>query len=183
MIFNKNPTTTPSQQRMTISNAWMTHGSNQSKKELWRQKVQCLHEVRAVATTTGFKYYFDKQGGVYIWYKGKLRKQHPIKPKNPQTLKHNPNGGYLCLSSKSGPKFGKSNRGSMYLHRGVAFAFPEICGEPNLLRTQVDHRNNNMYDNRAKNLQWLSPSENCRKKSINQQSTIINQQSICFKSI
>jgi len=157
---------TPSPQWMTISMARMTHGSNLSKKELWRQKVRCVHEVRAVATNTGYKYYFDKQGGVYIWWKNELRKQHPVKLMNKRTLLHNKNGGYKKICCGSGKSQGSSDRGCMYIHRGVALAFPEICGVPNLIQNQVDHKNDDMYDNRANNLQWLSPSENCRKKKF-----------------
>jgi len=122
------------------------------------------HLVRAVATKTGFLYYFDTQGGSYIWSKGKLKLQHPKICRHKQQLKHNRNGGYLVLCNTTGNALGKSNRGRIFVHRGVAQAFPEICGTPNLFRNQVDHINNQMYDNRARNLQWLSPSENSAKR-------------------
>jgi len=150
----------------------MTPGSIRTPTGMksWSKLIKVIHEVRAVATKTGYKYYFDKQGGAYIWYKDQLRKQHPIKLKNPKTLEHNRDGGYMYLTSMAGACNGIYNRGSMYVHRGVALAYPEICGLPDLINTQVDHKNNNKYDNRAKNLQWLSPSENTKKRTIQKKS-------------
>lgn len=45
------------------------------------------------------------------------------------------------------------------IHRLVAFAFPEICGEYSE-GLQVDHINTVRNDNRAVNLRWVTPTEN-----------------------
>lgn len=49
-----------------------------------------------------------------------------------------------------------------YVHRLVAFAFPEICGRPDSTKTQINHINEVKSDNRAENLEWISPSGNVR---------------------
>lgn len=116
-----------------------------------------LHEVRAVPTKTGYLYYFDAYGHAYIWYQGGLRTASLQSPKNKQTLKHNKGGGYLLLRNGTSSKCGR-----MYIHRGVAYAFPEICGTPDLFRNQVDHINGDRFDNRASNLRWVTASENVK---------------------
>lgn len=121
-----------------------------------------LHEVRAVPTKTGYPYYFDAYGHAYIWWQGGLRVATPTSSRNKQVLKHNKGGGYLQLRGgvTAANKTGK--RGTMYIHRGVAFAFPEICGTPDLFRNQVDHINGDRFDNRASNLRWVTASENTK---------------------
>lgn len=123
-----------------------------------------LHEVRAVPTKTGYPYYFDAYGHAYIWWKGMLRPATLHIPKNKQTLKHNKGGGYLQLRSWAGKSLGPYSRGYMYVHRGVAYAFPEICGTPDLFRNQVDHINGDRFDNRASNLRWVTASENVKAR-------------------
>ncbi|MCQ2328775.1 MAG: HNH endonuclease [Paludibacteraceae bacterium] len=121
-----------------------------------------LHEVRAVPTKTGYLYYFDAYGHAYIWWQGMLKPVTPQSCKNKQTLKHNKGGGYLRLVSTSGSNYGAANRGRMLVHRGVAYAFPEICGSPDLFRNQIDHINGDRFDNRASNLRWVTASENMK---------------------
>ncbi len=113
-----------------------------------------LHEVRAVPTKTGYPYYFDACGHAYIWWRGMLKAVTPQSCKNKQVFKHNKGGGYLLI--------GGSANSHMYIHRGVAYAFPEICGSPDLFRNQIDHINGDRFDNRASNLRWVTASENVR---------------------
>ena len=47
-----------------------------------------------------------------------------------------------------------------YIHRLVAFAFPEICGMPTTERCQINHINEIKTDNRPENLEWVSPKIN-----------------------
>lgn len=49
-------------------------------------------------------------------------------------------------------------------HRLVAFAF--IPNPEPVNKTQVDHINNHRSDNRAENLRWASPSENCQNTGL-----------------
>ena len=53
----------------------------------------------------------------------------------------------------------KDNYTNIGVHRLVAWAFPEICGEYSE-GLQVDHINTIRNDNRPENLRWVTPSEN-----------------------
>lgn len=52
-----------------------------------------------------------------------------------------------------------NTRKRFYIHRLVAKAFPEICGNM-FLNCQVDHINTIRNDNRAINLRWVTAKEN-----------------------
>ena len=62
--------------------------------------------------------------------------------------------GYLMvhLSKNDGGKF-------FQVHRLVAFAFPEICGEW-FKGAQVNHKDENKANNRAENLEWCTSKYN-----------------------
>lgn len=126
------------------------------------------HEVRSAKTSKGFAYYFDKVGNPYIWCivgknKGMLVLQKPWSKHSPRfDATNRGKQWYLQLTSAAGACYGKRDRGVLLVHRGVAMAFPEICGEPDLFRNQIDHINGDKHDNRACNLRWVSPSENMK---------------------
>ena len=63
--------------------------------------------------------------------------------------------GYLrvCLHKDKGEKQDYS------VHRLVAFAFPEICGEW-FKGADCNHKNEDKSDNRAENLEWVSRIDN-----------------------
>lgn len=62
--------------------------------------------------------------------------------------------GYLGVSlCKGGVKK------KLFIHRLVAFAFPEICGEY-FEGAVCNHKNENKLDNRAENLEWCTVAEN-----------------------
>ena len=68
-------------------------------------------------------------------------------------LKHKDNGnGYETVTMP--------NSKYMYVHRIVAFAFPEICGEW-FEGAEVDHIDGNTHNNKPQNLRWVTRKENC----------------------
>lgn len=128
------------------------------------------HEVRQAKTSKGFAYYFDKVGNAYIWCvkgntKGMLVLQKPSSRLSPCSIATGRGKqGYLFLKSGSGSCYGKNDKGCLLVHRGVAMAFPEICGLPDIFRNQIDHINGDKHDNRACNLRWVSQSENMQAR-------------------
>lgn len=77
--------------------------------------------------------------------------------KTGKILKNIDNGqGYCKVRLSNG-----SHKDYIYIavHRLVAWAFPEICGEYKE-GLQVDHLNTIRDDNRPENLRWVTPSEN-----------------------
>lgn len=71
-----------------------------------------------------------------------------------RVLKQKMNRGYLqVLLSK------ECKRITLYVHRLVGMAFPEICGQFRE-EAEVDHINTVRTDNRAENLHWVTRKEN-----------------------
>lgn len=139
------------------------------------------HEVRPAKTNTGFAYYFDKVGNAYIWCvggtnKGMLVLQKPSgKPSRCTIATNRGKQGYLYLKNAAGACLGKCDRGHLYVHRGVAMAFPEICGLPDIFHNQIDHINGDKHDNRVCNLRWVSCSENMKASYAARRAKDINQ--------
>lgn len=128
------------------------------------------HEVRPAMTNKGFAYYFDKVGNAYIWSvigntKGMLVLQKPnSKPSPSRAASHHSKQWYLLLHNHKCVINGKHIHDDLLVHRGVAMAFPEICGLPDIFRNQIDHINCDKHDNRACNLRWVSQSENIQAR-------------------
>lgn len=87
----------------------------------------------------GFPYEVSSEGSI----KGLLRKK---------ALKPWPRGDYLAVHLGS--------RATISVHRAVALTFLGPCPEGQ----QVSHRDGNRYNNRASNLEYLSPKENTFRK-------------------
>lgn len=70
------------------------------------------------------------------------------------SLSNDKNGYKLCTL------FSANSRKMFRVHRIVARAYPEICGEW-FDNCQIDHKNTICGDNRANNLKVCTPKENC----------------------
>ena len=145
-------------------------------------KVQLFtHEVRPAKTSKGFAYYFDKVGNAYIWCvgganKGMLVLQKPYSKASPSRIaSHRDKQWYLRLTRLIDRGQGKIINANLYVHRGVAMAFPEICGLPDIFRNQIDHINGDKHDNRVCNLRWVSPSENVRAAVAAKRAAAVNR--------
>lgn len=76
---------------------------------------------------------------------------------------HKPSGHILVQVVKKGYLFVSLKGTNRPVSRIVAYAFPEISGEPKP-EFDVDHIDNNPLNNKAENLQWLSHYDNNRKE-------------------
>lgn len=78
---------------------------------------------------------------------------------NVQNMKQQIVKGPYCIIELSNKNRGHTKRTIYYVHRLVAEAFPEICGYY-FDGAECNHKNENGLDNRAENLEWLTPKEN-----------------------
>ena len=90
----------------------------------------------------------------YIPYKGIYGKMRLCRGKT--LVPYYGRGGYLRILLYSGSK---STRKLMFVHRLVAFAFPEICGEY-FEGAAINHKDENPANNVAWNLEWCTPYYN-----------------------
>lgn len=78
---------------------------------------------------------------------------------NVQNMKQHINKGPYYVVELSNKNRGHSKRTLYYVHILVAKTFPEICGYY-FDGAECNHKNENGLDNRADNLEWLTPKEN-----------------------
>lgn len=114
-----------------------------SQEEIWRdvQGYEGLYQVSSLGRVRSFDRFVKSKGGTRL-HKGKLL--------NPGNRKN----GYIQLNLW---KDGKPT--TLKVHRLVARAFPDICGEYKD-GLEIDHRNCVRDDNRATNLRWVTRKEN-----------------------
>ena len=93
-------------------------------------------------------YWFTPSGLPFILRKDELIPAYVETPRNKGVIKHNKYGTYLQFKA-----IGTT------IHRAVAILY--VPGR-DLIRKQVDHIDNNRYNNAASNLRWVSQSENIR---------------------
>jgi|GEM_PF-2944320 len=93
-------------------------------------------------------YWLTPSGLPFILRKDELIPAYVQIRQNPGTMKKNRTGGYIYC-----------NNICISLHSIVAILY--VPGR-DLIRNQVDHIDNNRYNNAASNLRWVSPSENIR---------------------
>lgn len=109
---------------------------------------------------------YPKRNGDLIFYdnyyevnkEGVIRTTKYIRGSN-----HKPPGHILIQVVKKGYLFVSLKSAKRPVSRIVAYAFPEISGEPKP-EFDVDHIDNNPLNNKAENLQWLSHKDNNGKK-------------------
>lgn len=78
---------------------------------------------------------------------------------NIQIMKQHINKGPYYVVELSNKNQGHSVRTIFYVHRLVASAFPEICGDY-FEGAECNHKNENGLDNRVENLEWITTKEN-----------------------
>ena len=93
-------------------------------------------------------YWLTPSGFPFILRKDELIPAYVQIRHNRGIMKRNKAGGYI-----------RCNNICMSLHRIVAILYVPGC---DIFRNQVDHIDNNRYNNAASNLRWVSPSENIR---------------------
>lgn len=110
---------------------------------IWKDIEGYDYQVSDEGQVRSLDRYLIGKDGKTIFHKGRV-----LKPKD--------NGhGYktVCLCKDSVVKY-------EYIHRLVAFAFPEICGEY-FEGAEIDHIDGCRDNNRPQNLRWVTRKENC----------------------
>lgn len=87
-------------------------------------------------------------------------------------------GNYLFIRLIDSNSVGKNHK----VHRLVAFAFPDICGEW-FEGAVCNHKNEIKTDNRALNIEWCSQSFNVNYGTRNQRASEKNKNGSCSKTI
>lgn len=110
-------------------------------QEIWKKAIWFNEKIKQW-TDFDKKYYVSNHGRV----KSIIRAKEHILIQNNRTRYYD----YLCV---------KLNGHTVSVHKLIAFAFPEICGEY-FEGAQVNHKDENPLNNCAENLEWCTPSYN-----------------------
>ena len=123
-------------------------------------------------------YQISNLGRIKSFDKVIAQKNNSTAIKKGRILHLSSDGKYLFIGLTDSNRVRKNYK----VHRLVAFAFPEICGEW-FEGAEVNHKNEIKTDNRAENLEWCTPSFNVNYGTRNQRTSEKNTNGFCSKTI
>lgn len=120
--------------------------------------IDNLTEWRLLPYPGKKKNYYASNVGQILGRYAKSGKVKVLKPHSPNYSPAASNKGKLYKIASSCPRNALYN---FYVHRLVASVF---CPCPSLLHNEVDHIDNNKFNNNAANLRWVTKKENMRAR-------------------
>ena len=123
-------------------------------------------------------YQISNLGRIKSFDKVIAQKNNSTAIKKGRILHWSSDGRYLFIRLTDSNRVRKNYK----VHRLVAFAFPEICGEW-FEGAEVNHKNEIKTDNRAENLEWCTQSFNVNYGTRNQRTSEKNTNGSCSKTI
>ena len=123
-------------------------------------------------------YQISNLGRIKSFDKVIAQKNNSTAIKKGRILHLSSDGKYLFIGLTDSNRVRKNYK----VHRLVAFAFPEICGEW-FEGAEVNHKNEIKTDNRAENLEWCTQSFNVNYGTRNQRTSEKNTNGPCSKTI